>query len=523
MKKIMRLVNVQVWAMLANTISISGNKKKNPIKLYAGVILFGLFLSAASFVYAYLMGKGLYAFNLIDTLPYMYMAITSFVVIFTTVYKVKGTIFGFKDFDLVMSLPVSNSKIVASRLMLLYIINQFFVLIIMIPMMIAYGLLAHPGFMFYLYSILGVFFISLIPIIIASLIGTILTFISMRFKYSNIFYIVFVFAILLAWIFMPLFIQDSKEVIVNVSNAITNRLDKIYPLAGLYAKAVTQSDHLSMLVFTGPSLLSFMLFSWAVGKVFIKINTEVMTSRARADYKMGELRSSSPLKALYIREFKRYFASPVYVLNTAFGMVLLLILSIGLPFFDTGKLFEEIQFSGSVGEFVPVVIIFCMSTSCTTMSSISLEGKNLWILKSLPVSTSLIFTAKSLVNLTILSPAMIASIIMGIVMKISFVNMLLVMLSVVAFALLVSIYGLTINLRFPNLSWTNETVVVKQSASSTITTFSLFGLDIILFVLFILTKNFRIGILIFIGLVLILDIILIKTLKGKGTVRFNRL
>ena len=114
------------------------------------------------------------------------MALTSKIVLFTTIYKVKGTIFGFKDYDMVMSLPVSNSQIVASRLILLYSINFVFVLIIIIPMMIAYAVLALPGLQFYIFGILMLFFIHLIPIIVASCFGTILAYLAMRVKYSNV-------------------------------------------------------------------------------------------------------------------------------------------------------------------------------------------------------------------------------------------------------------------------------------------------------------------------------------------------
>jgi len=436
---------------------------------------------------------------------------------------IKGTVFGFRDYDLVMSLPVSTGKIVASRLMLLYFINLFFVLIIMVPMTAAYGILVKPGFIFYLFGILTVFFIPFIPIIIASIVGTVLAFVSMRFRYSNILYMVFIFMIILAWIVVPFFLQGSGEALAVISKVITGKIKKIYFWADLYTRAVTQADIAALLIFTVVSVLAFLLYSWVVGKIFIKINTQIMTIRHKTDYKMEELKSSSPLMALYKRDIKRYFASPVYVLNTGFGMVILLILTVALPFININELLGEIPVTGTMQEVIPLIIMFCMATSCTTMASVSIEGKNLWIIKSLPVSTYTIFASKILVNLTVLIPAVLASIVIGISFKFPLINGLLILISVISFAVFISLFGLAVNLNFPNLTWSNETVIIKQSMASMISVFFCLGLVAAQFGLLKAIKNFCLSILIFICLVWLFNFILYKRLKTTGTRQFEKL
>lgn len=523
MKKVLRLVSVQIWAMLGSMFAIGEYNKKKTKALYTGFAFFVIIFSIISFFYAYTIGSALKAYNSIETLPSLFMAITSIAVLITTIYKVKGTIFGFKDYDMVMSMPVSNSKIVASRLILLYAINLVFVLIIMIPMTVAYGILVGSGFLFYTYNILMVFFIPLVPIIMASLIGTILTYISMRLKYSNTLYIVFVFLMLLMWVIMPFFLQGSEDALVEINRAISESINRIYPLAALYTKAVIQLNLLSMITFMLASLLAFLLFSLAVGKAFVKINSTIMTGRYRADYKLRELKNSSPLMALYRKEIKRYFASTSYVMNTGFGMVILLIFAIALPFIDLDALVGEMQIKGTLQDFLPVIISFCIATSCTTMASVSIEGKNLWIIKSLPVSAAKIFASKILVNLTILAPAVFASLLMGITMQLPFINGLLLVLTAVSFSIFISIYGLVINLSFPNLSWSNETVVVKQSTATMISTFSGLGFTAVLYLLLMLIGNFNLSLLIFICFMWIAIFILYKRLMAKGKGQFERL
>ena len=144
MKKIIRLVSIQLWAVLGNMFPLGKKENKKTRIIYAGFVIFTILMSAVSFFYAYVTGMGLKTINSLVLLQSLFMALTSIMVLFTTIYKVKGTIFGFKDYDMVMSLPVSNSQIVASMLILLISINIVIVFIIMIPMMVAYGILIKP-------------------------------------------------------------------------------------------------------------------------------------------------------------------------------------------------------------------------------------------------------------------------------------------------------------------------------------------------------------------------------------------
>lgn len=523
MKKVMRLVSVQLWAMLGSMFAIGEQKKKKTSALYVGFTFFLIFMSGMSFFYTYVTGMGLKQFGSIELLPSLFMSLTSIIVLFTSIYKVKGTLFGFKDYDMVMSLPVSNSQIVASRLILLYAINIVFVLIIMIPMMIAYGILVGPGIQFYIFSILMLFLLPLIPIIIASFLGTILTYLSMRFRYSNIVYMIFSFLLLIGLIAFPYFMGDSQQALVEMSQALNRQINNIYPLSQLYFEAVTKGNIVSLLIFIAISILAFMIFSLAVGKVFKGINSVIMTGRYKANYKLKGLKGSSPLKALYLKDLKRYFASPIYVMNTGFGVVMMVVGAIALPFIDISNIAGELDFSGAIKDLIPIFITFCIATSSTTMASISIEGKHIWIVKNLPVTALQIFASKILVNATIIAPALLASIFICFTMEMSIIEGLIVLLSGLSFSLFVALNGLVINLGFPNLSWTNETVIVKQSTASMISVFTGIGMSAVQYLLIMVLGNAISGMLIFIALLWILNLVLYKRLSNGGRRQFEKL
>ena len=66
-----------------------------------------------------------------------------------------------------------------------------------------------------------------------------------------------------------------------------------------------------------------------------------------------------------------------------------------------------------VMQFTPLIILsFGVGLTCTTGSSISIEGKNLWILKSSPLEVKDIFISKIAVNIILLVPAIIFDTIM---------------------------------------------------------------------------------------------------------------
>lgn len=525
MRKAIRLVSVQIWAMLGSMFAIGEHKKKKSSFLYLGFSIFVILMSALSFFYAYITGMGLRQFNSLDLLPSLFMAITSIIILFTTIYKVKGTLFGFKDYDMVMSLPVSNSQIVASRLILLYSLNIIFVLIIMIPMIIAYGILAQPGIQFYIFNILMLFFIPLIPLIIAAFLGTILTYLSMRFRYSNILYIVFSFILLIAMIVFPYLLGDSEQALVEISQMINNQVNNIYPLSQFYTKAVIKGDIISLVIFVVVSLLAFILFSLVVGKIFKKVNSVIMTGRYKSKnpLKLKNTKSSTPLKALYKKNLKRYFTSSVYVMNTGFGVVIMVLAALALPFIDTSTIAGGLDVMGPINELVPVFVIFCIATSSTTMASISIEGKHIWIEKSLPVSVLIIFASKILVNLTIIAPAILASAAICFTMELPLLDSLLIVLSAVTFSIFMSLYGLVINLSFPNLSWTNEVAIVKQSTASMITVFTGIGMTVIYYLLIMITENFISSIMTFIALMCVLNLGLYRRLLKSGKRQFDNL
>ena len=135
--------------------------------------------------------------------------------------------------------------------------------------------------------------------------------------------------------------QGMDVQIVDLSQTILTMMTKIYPLAPLYGIAVGELNTSALLLFVVISLFTFFLFTISLSKSYKALNTRLASSSTHSVYKQGSLKSSSCFMALYKKELKRYFSSSLYILNTGFGVVLLIIVSIIFAL-SGGKGLEEL-------------------------------------------------------------------------------------------------------------------------------------------------------------------------------------
>lgn len=469
MKQILILTRMQLGSSLDFLRLRKKKDKRKHVSAFAILFLGFLLFASLSGFYSFALGSSLNLYGELDKLPGILMAATSMITLVTSVYKVKGTIFSFKDYDIVMSLPVPTNAVVASRVLLLYIINIFFTIAIMVPGFIVYGILAKPEVLFYVLSLISLIFIPLIPIIIASIIGVILAFISSRFKYSNAINVILMI-LFFTGIFFGSFLLQSEQQIAELGKVFEKQMNRMYPLASFYLKGILSFDIASYFLFIIISLIAFFLFCILVSKIFKSLNSGVMAKRQSSNFSMKEQQQKSVLYTLYIKELKRYLGCSIYIMNTAFGIIILLIGSIVLLFVEPKQvtMIKQVpEVLSMIQNMLPFMIAFMVATVSTTASSISLEGKNLWIIKSAPIRINQWFLSKMMVNFTVTIPSIIISgLASSIIFKLDFLHTILSIILPIGYTYLSAVLGLVINLKFPKFDWENETMVVKQSLSA---------------------------------------------------------
>lgn len=448
-------------------------KKRNRVAVFITVmaVVYVIFIG-----YAFGIGYGLGRIGLAKNIPGLAFTLTSMVILLFTMFKAGGMLFACRDFDMVMSLPVRTETVITSRFLLMYGMNTMFSILVMVPMGISYGIWVHPRIQFYIIWLVAILAAPLIPMTIASFIGALITAISSKFRHTNAISTVLAFVVTIALIMGCMSAgtinagQMSIKQLAHLGTMFSQKMNQLYPLAGIMEKAALQYNFAALLIFLVISAACYGLFIEIVSIKYKTINTALTTHRTNANYKLHGIKSSSPFTALYRKELKRFFSSTSYVLNMGMGAVLALVASIALLVLGIDKMAQITKIPGiksTITGFASFAISAMLASTCTSCISLSLEGKNLWILQSSPVDTATIYRSKMAVNISILLPsALLSSLLMSIALRADFMSALWMFVTPLAYAAFTSVWGMFVNLKMPNFSWEVEITVIKQSMAS---------------------------------------------------------
>lgn len=434
----------------AKTIS---EKIKEILKL-----LFMLFIYCVIGIYIYFFARmtmnGYVSLKIEYVLLGEFFALSSIFALFATVFRVDGMLFNTKDYDQLVSLPIKKTTIIGSKMANLYISNLVFSFIIMIPTLLAYTKVVVISNIFYLLYFLSIFIIPLIPTILAVIIGTIVTTVSSRFKIKKVVYFFLMLALAFGSFYLSTTMDNATELqIANLGENIVNTFNKLYPLTKTYMNMLFNNDLTSVILFISIPILTYLLSTLIIGIFYTNIVSKINEKTFKKTFHIRKIKQQSPTKALLKKEFKRYISSPNYILNSSIGLIIMVFASIALLFVSPEKISMILGIEGSAKLLEskgPLLMGIMLMLSCTTCSSISLEGKNIWIIKSLPVDSKKIFWGKMLLNiLLIIISATIASISICYVLKLGIKGFVLFIITAIVYALFISVLGLVVNLHFP--------------------------------------------------------------------------
>ena len=112
---------------------------------------------------------------------------------------------------------------------------------------------------------------------------------------------------------------------------------------------------------------------------------------------------------------------------------------------------------------VPFIIYFCIGMAATTAMTPSLEGKNYWIVQSLPITKKTLYQGKMLFNIYLTVPfTLFATICFCISMKTPFMTALLSIVLGLCLCAFSTAWGCVCGIKHMRLDWENEVEVVKQ-------------------------------------------------------------
>ena len=436
--------------------------------LYALIMLYSIFIC---------IGYGHY--GSIDAAPVMCASVISALSFVLTVFKTNGYLFNFKEYDMLMSLPFKSSTIAACKFLYMYIKSLPWHLSISVAMLAGYAYYAHPKAPVYPVWIILTFFLPVIPMLIASFLGFIIARISAGFRKTNIVQtvltIIFVLACFsLRFVIEDIFRDNKVEQTLNTISSATDSVAEYYLPAAWFSQSVTRLSVWDMLFLIGVCVCLFAIVFLIVGKYYRNINSALKSHAAARKFKMSAQKTRSALAAVAFKEFKRMTGSTNYMVNVALGEILAAIFGVLTLILGFDKIISFVTHGAPLTAqmlqpAIPFIIYFFVGMMASTACSPSLEGKNLWIIQSLPLEMKTVYQGKMLFNMYLAVPFMLfAEICMCISAKTPVSDTVLYLILGITLCALSTTRGLVCGIKHLKLEWENEIEVIKQSAAVTI-------------------------------------------------------
>ena len=467
-------------------------------------------------------------------IDWMYFALMGLIAVllgaFGSVFNTYAGLYLPKDNDLLLSMPIPVSTLVGARLFGVYLMGLLYSVVVILPAIIVYWVIAGVTLPVILGGLLMTLLISVFVLILSCVLGWMVAKISQKLKHKSLITVLVSLAVIGVYYFVYFKAQSLiQDLLANATVYGARIKGTAYPVY-LFGSIGVGDVRASVIVSVAVAVLFFMM--WVLlSRSFLKITTSTGKVIHR-EYREKHSRQRSIDVALLGREISRFTASPNYMLNCGLGTFLMPLCAIAM-LWKGGELFEMLdamfaETEGSVLLLLCVVLCGLASMNFMTAPSVSLEGKSIWLLQSLPVEPWRIFRAKISMQLLLTGlPLLLCVMCTVTVYSMYSLQLLMILLFGGSYVWLMALLGLFLGVKMPTLTWTNEIMPIKQGGAVIITLLCGFVYMVLLFVGFMLMPGWKLGFCrymsCFVGANLFLSAYFYLWLRKKGVARFSAL
>ncbi|MBC8062504.1 MAG: hypothetical protein H7Y18_17815 [Clostridiaceae bacterium] len=400
-----------------------------------------------------------------------------------------------KDIESLLPLPLNPMEILASKFSVTLIYEYLIELLFLVPILIVYGIKSGGGIAYYALSIIMFFTLPVIPLVIASVLAMIL----MRFtnigKNKDRFKVISSMVLVVGVFGFNIYINkisasnSSPEQIQSLLSQGNNSLIVVVTTIFINAKiAALSMINLGSLkcfanlgIYLAMTLCSFLLFLLLAQGLYFKgvigLNQSVTKhKKLTSDILEKGTISSSATKAIFIKELKLLFRTPIYFINCVLMNFLWPIFILFPIAIKPGGINEikklSLNFSNSASSGIAIAVFFAVSVIITalnfiTSTSISREGQNVFFMKYIPISYKKQINAKMLSGILMSTIAVTLMLIVSIILIKPDLSLIIIAVLVSALGIIfASETGMLIDLYYPKLVWDNEQKAVKQNLNT---------------------------------------------------------
>lgn len=386
-----------------------------------------------------------------------------FMGVFGSVFNTYSSLYLAKDNDLLLSMPIPVSRILQIRLMGVYAMGLLYELLVMIPTVIVWLWQAPFSLAGTIHVILIPLVLSVFVLVLSAFLGWLVALIAAKVKHKNILVVVLSVVFFFVYYYVCGMAASILETFLLNAEKIGGKLKSILYL--LYQMGLAAEGSVSsMMIFCGIIAVLACITYVVLERSFLRIAT-ANVGAAKSIRKEKRMKKSSVSSALLRKELLRFTGSANYMLNCGLAILVMPVSAAALVWkADSVNLILALV-SEDIAVLAAIAAI-CLIAAMNDMAapSVSLEGKNLWILRVFPVSGRQVVMAKYRLQviLTVIPaiPLMLAA---EWLIRPSWLYAAALPAVVVLFISLMAAVDLSLNLKLPNLQWNNEIVPIKSS------------------------------------------------------------
>lgn len=451
-----------------------------------------------------------------------------FLGVFGSAFNTYSALYQAKDNDLLLSMPIPNSRILLIRLSGVYAMGLMYELIVMIPTLLVWFMTAQVSVVGVVCAVLVPFILSVFVLVLSAILGWVVALVVGKLKSKNIITVLLSLGFIGAYYYIYGKAYSMIQEILLHAEAIGGKMKG--GLNPLYHMGLGAAGNVpSLLIFTAMVGVMFSLVYLVMSRSFLRLVTTSQGGRKTA-YREKKTHVRSVKGALLHKELLRFTGSANYMLNCGLGILFMPVAAVLLLWKQDviREVLAELPLAGGVPALIAAGAVCLMVTMNDMVApSVSLEGKNLWVAQSLPVSGSQVLGAKLRMQLLLtLIPAAMPIGAVEWVLRPGIPYCVMIPVTVVLFAVLMAGIGLGANLKMPNLSWTSEIVPIKQSASVMLALFGGWLLVAGAVGLYLLLDEFLSPMgyfLLICGVLLVADLLILGWLYYRGGEIFERM
>lgn len=452
-------------------------QRRKDIAVYVLLAVLTLPILAAACTGIYYLAKNS-TIEMIASMISSVMFASEIMVLFFGVMSAVSILFFAKDTEMLMALPATGLDIFLSKFLTIYLLHLGLALLLQIPVVLAAGIGASiTNIGYYVLGFLGSFLTPFIPLFVIAIIAIPLGYVISYFKRNNILgtiIVLLLFGVVFGGYYYLIFtmqsaLQGGNFDINQVQNAMKIMSYIVYPNTYLANSMVTsgleafKNFAIFFAIIAGLALLTIGI-SALLYKNSARRGLE-SGSKLNAKVKQNAVKKIS--YSLLQRDFKNCLGDTSSATNYLMGLVISPIIMIMMSFIYKG----DVAMAGDGPLYcvaASLAIIFGCSMNYFAIVAFSREGRQIDILRMLPVSTKTIIGQKIMLSIIYTIVIDIVMVISMFIAKVFFVIALCLAAIMLVAGIANNILVMYLDLKTPNFVWNTNKELFKNNSKSLI-------------------------------------------------------